>query len=80
MRSQMSICFSTFNDHVVEYEPTKDDLIKMLTFLSERNPKPPAILFSGGEPLQREDMPEIIGVAHKLKFMTILATNGSTFI
>lgn len=70
------ICFSTFNDHIVDYEPTKDDLIKMLTFLSERNPKPPAILFSGGEPLQREDMPEIIGVAHKLKFMTILATNG----
>jgi uncharacterized radical SAM superfamily Fe-S cluster-containing enzyme len=70
------VCFSTFNDHVVEYEPTQDDLIKMLTFLSKRNPKPPAILFSGGEPLQREDMPEIIRVAHELKFMTILATNG----
>jgi uncharacterized radical SAM superfamily Fe-S cluster-containing enzyme len=70
------VCFSTFNDHVVEYEPTKDDLIKMLTFLNERNPKPPAILFSGGEPLQRDDMPEIIGAAHKLKYMTILATNG----
>jgi len=70
------VCFSTFNDHVVEYEPTKADLVKMLTFLSERNPKPPAILFSGGEPLQRDDMPEIISVAHKLKYMTILATNG----
>jgi len=70
------VCFSTFNDHVVDYEPTKEDLVKMLTFLSERNPKPPAILFSGGEPLQREDMPEIVGVAHKLKYMTILATNG----
>ncbi|NLE05643.1 MAG: UbiA family prenyltransferase, partial [Crenarchaeota archaeon] len=70
------VCFSTFNDHIVEYEPTKDDLIQMLTFLSERNPKPPAILFSGGEPMQRDDLPEIIAVAHKLKFMTILATNG----
>ncbi len=70
------VCFSTFNDHVVDYEPTKDDLIQMLTFLSERNPKPPAILFSGGEPLQRDDMPEIVAAAHKLKFMTILATNG----
>ena len=48
----------------------------MLTFLSQCNPKPPAILFSGGEPLEREDMPEIIDAAHKLKFMTILATNG----
>jgi uncharacterized radical SAM superfamily Fe-S cluster-containing enzyme len=71
-----AICFSTFSDHQVEYEPTKDELIRMLTFLSRRNPKPPAILFSGGEPLGREDMHEIVGAAHKLKFMTILATNG----
>jgi uncharacterized radical SAM superfamily Fe-S cluster-containing enzyme len=48
----------------------------MLQFLSKGNPKPPAILFSGGEPLEREDMPEIVSVAHKLRFMTILATNG----
>lgn len=71
-----AICFSTFSDHIVDYEPSKDELVNMLTFLSQRNPKPPAILFSGGEPLQREDMHEIIGAAHKLKFMTILATNG----
>jgi tetraether lipid synthase len=71
-----AICFSTFSDHQVDYEPTKDELIRMLTFLSRRNPKPPAILFSGGEPLGREDMHEIVGAAHKLKFMTILATNG----
>jgi uncharacterized radical SAM superfamily Fe-S cluster-containing enzyme len=70
------VCFSTFNDHIVEYEPTKDDLIKMLNFLSERTPKPPAILFSGGEPLQRDDIAEIVAVAHNLKFMTIMATNG----
>ena len=71
-----AVCFSTFSDHIVNYEPTKDELVGMLTFLSKRNPKPPAILFSGGEPLEREDMHEIIGAAHKLKFMTILATNG----
>ena len=71
-----AICFSTFSDHIVNYEPTKDELVNILTFLSKRDPKPPAILFSGGEPLEREDMPEIIGTAHKLKFMTILATNG----
>ncbi len=71
-----AVCFSTFSDHMVDYEPTKDELVNMLTFLSQRNPKPPAILFSGGEPLEREDMHEIIGAAHKLKFMTILATNG----
>jgi uncharacterized radical SAM superfamily Fe-S cluster-containing enzyme len=71
-----AICFSTFADHQVNYEPSKDELIRMLTFLSKADPKPPAILFSGGEPLEREDMHEIVGVAHKLRFMTILATNG----
>ncbi|HLB99992.1 MAG TPA: radical SAM protein [Candidatus Bathyarchaeia archaeon] len=71
-----AICFSTFSEHEVNYEPDKATLIRMLTFLSKRNPKPPAILFSGGEPLQREDMHEIIGAAHKMRFMTIVATNG----
>jgi uncharacterized radical SAM superfamily Fe-S cluster-containing enzyme len=71
-----AVCFSTFPEQEVEYEPTKEHLVKMLEFVSQANPKPPAILFSGGEPLEREDMPEIIAAAHKLKFMTILATNG----
>jgi uncharacterized radical SAM superfamily Fe-S cluster-containing enzyme len=43
-----AICFSTFSDHIVEYEPTKDELVQILSFLSQRNPRPPAILFSGG--------------------------------
>ena len=75
-----AVCFSTFPQQEVDYEPTKEALIDMLEFVSKANPKPPAILFSGGEPLEREDMPEIIGVAHKLKFMTILATNGTHLV
>ena len=71
-----AICFSTFSDHIVNYEPTKEELVKMLIFLSQRNPRPPAVLFSGGEPLERKDMHEIVAAAHNLKFMTILATNG----
>jgi len=71
-----AVCFSTFSDHIVDYEPTKNELVEILTYLSKRNPQPPAILFSGGEPLEREDIHEIIGTAHQLKFMTILATNG----
>jgi uncharacterized radical SAM superfamily Fe-S cluster-containing enzyme len=71
-----AICFSTFPEQELEYEPSKEEIVKILEFLSEANPKPPAILFSGGEPLEREDMHEIIGAAHKLRFMTILATNG----
>ena len=72
-----AVCFSTFPQQESDYEPTKEALMDMLEFVSKANPKPPAILFSGGDPLEREDMPEIIGVAHKLKFMTILATNGT---
>lgn len=75
-----AVCFSTFPKQEVDYEPTKEHLLKMLEFVSEANPKPPAILFSGGEPLEREDMPEIIAFAHRLKFMTILATNGTHLV
>ncbi|MCW4000079.1 MAG: radical SAM protein [Candidatus Bathyarchaeota archaeon] len=72
-----AVCFSTFpNQESTDYEPTKQALLDMLEFAAKANPKPPAILFSGGEPCEREDMPEIIAAAHKLKFMTILATNG----
>ena len=75
-----AVCFSTFPQQEADYEPTKEALVNMLEFASKANPKPPAILFSGGEPLEREDMPEIIAVAHKLKFMTILATNGTHLV
>ncbi|MDR2202990.1 MAG: radical SAM protein [Nitrososphaerota archaeon] len=75
-----AVCFSTFPDQDHDYEPTKEALIDMLEFAAKANPKPPAILFSGGEPLEREDMPEIIAVAHQLKFMTILATNGTHLV
>ncbi len=75
-----AVCFSTFPQQEVDYEPTKEALIDMLEFVAKANPKPPAILFSGGEPLEREDMHEIIGAAHRLKFMTILATNGTHLV
>jgi uncharacterized radical SAM superfamily Fe-S cluster-containing enzyme len=75
-----AICFSTFPSQDGDYEPTKENLIDMLEFAAKANPKPPAILFSGGEPLEREDMPDIIAAAHRLKFMTILATNGTHLV
>ena len=73
---QCSVCFSTFGENNIRYEPKLKEIENILKFLNSLNPKPPALLFSGGEPLVREDMPEIIGLAHKLQFMTILATNG----
>ncbi len=36
----------------------------------------PAVLFSGGEPLAREDTPELIAYAHSLGLSTTLSTNG----
>ncbi len=75
-----AVCFSTFPGKEEDYEPTKEALIDMLEFAAKANPKPPAILFSGGEPLERDDMPEIIAAAHRLKFMTILATNGTHLV
>ncbi len=71
-----SICFASFPECRVEYEPSRDEVFKMLEFLSNLDPKPPAVLFSGGEPLLRDDLAEIIRFAHKRGFLTILATNG----
>ena len=75
-----AVCFSTFPNQEENYEPSKETLINMLEFAAKANPKPPAILFSGGEPLEREDMPDIIAAAHQLRFMTILATNGTHLV
>ncbi|MEM2561243.1 MAG: radical SAM protein [Candidatus Bathyarchaeia archaeon] len=73
-----SICFASFSNpgQQERYEPSKQEIFKMLDFLSSLDPKPPSVLFSGGEPLLRDDIDEIIEYAHKLKFMTIIATNG----
>lgn len=71
-----SICFANFQENESRYEPDKQEIFKMLKFLSQLDPKPPGVLFSGGEPLLRNDLDEIVGFAHKLGFLTILATNG----
>ncbi|MEM2953735.1 MAG: radical SAM protein [Candidatus Bathyarchaeia archaeon] len=71
-----SICFASFSENKSDYEPSRQEIFKMLKFLSQLDPKPPAVLFSGGEPLLRDDIDEIIKFAHELGFLTILATNG----
>jgi radical SAM protein with 4Fe4S-binding SPASM domain len=37
----------------------------------------PVVLFSGGEPLMREDMPELIAYAARAGIRTVLSTNGT---
>ena len=35
-----TICFSTFDEHNVNYEPSKEKIVQMLEFLSKRTEKP----------------------------------------
>ena len=75
-----AVCFSTFPEQEeVDYEPTKEALIDMLEFVAKANPKPPAILFSGGEPLEREDMPEIIACRPQAKIHDYFGHQRNTF-
>lgn len=73
-----SICFASFSEpeHEENYEPSREEIYRMLDYLNSLDPKPPSVLFSGGEPLLRSDIEDIIQYAHKLRFMTIIATNG----
>jgi hypothetical protein len=48
----------------------------MLKFLKKQEPPPLAVMFAGGEPTVRDDIVEIVQMAHDLKFMILLATNG----
>ena len=70
------ICFANSPENETNYQPSKQEIFKMLSFLNKLDPRPPAVLFSGGEPLLREDLCEIVRFAHDLGFLTILATNG----
>jgi uncharacterized radical SAM superfamily Fe-S cluster-containing enzyme len=48
----------------------------MLKFLKKGDLPPLAVMFAGGEPTVRNDIVEIVKMAHDLKFMILLATNG----
>lgn len=69
-------CFANASNMRSIFKPTKRTLRLMLKFLKKQDPPPPAILFSGGEPTIRDDIIEIVKMAHDLRFMTLLATNG----
>ena len=52
-------------------------LIKQLAELGRAQPMMPVLVFSGGEPLCREDLFELIGQARSSKITPALATNGT---
>jgi uncharacterized radical SAM superfamily Fe-S cluster-containing enzyme len=70
------VCFADTPSASPMPDPLLEEIYKMLKFLRGRDPPPPAVLLSGGEPLIRDDISKIVRMAHNLKFMVIVATNG----
>jgi uncharacterized radical SAM superfamily Fe-S cluster-containing enzyme len=70
------ICFANAAEQPDIYKPTLENIHRMLKFLKEQDPPPLAVMFAGGEPAVRDDIVEIVKMAHDLKFMILLATNG----
>jgi len=73
---QCPTCFANSSNIGNIYEPNKETVFRMLKFLKKQNPAPPAVMFAGGEPTVRDDIVEIVKMAHDLRFMILLATNG----
>ena len=70
------ICFANASKPEDHYKPSLATVKKMLKFLKDQDPHPLAVMFAGGEPTIRDDIVEIVKMAHDLKFMILLATNG----
>ncbi len=72
------ICFANANAAGYVYEPSYDEIVKMLENLRNERPVPcPAVQFSGGEPTIYPRFFDIIKKAKELGFAQIqIATNG----
>ncbi len=71
------ICFANANKSGKVYEPSFEDIKRMMINLRNEIPPTPAIQFAGGEPTVRHDLPDLIKTARELGFLHIqLATNG----
>lgn len=53
------------------------DLVEQLAELGRDQPVMPVLVFSGGEPLCRDDLFELVGKARSLRITPALATNGT---
>ncbi len=71
------ICFANANKSGYVYDPSKQQIEKMLDMLVAQKPvRCWAVMFSGGEPTVRDDLPDMIRMAHEKQFYTLIATNG----
>jgi uncharacterized radical SAM superfamily Fe-S cluster-containing enzyme len=70
------ICFANASKPPDLYRPSLEKIHEMLKHLKKQELPPLAVMFAGGEPTVRDDIVEIVKMAHDLKFMILLATNG----
>ena len=68
-------CYSESANKSYDNEMTTDEGFGLLDNLAEFGV--PVVLFSGGEPLLREDLPVLIERAGELKMRTVVSTNGT---
>lgn len=72
------VCFANSDSSKEIYEPSVQQIEKMLINLRNNKPVPVyAFQFSGGEPTMRDDLPELVRIGRKLGFLYIMVdTNG----
>ncbi len=75
------ICFANANQSGYVYEPSFDEVVKMMKVLRDSKPVPcPAIQFAGGEPTIYPQFIDVIKKAKEMGFAQIqVATNGLMF-
>src|SRR5690554_1558988 len=68
-------CYSHSSDKMYSGEMNTDEGIQLIDQLAEF--KCPVILFSGGEPLLRKDLPQLAQYAIKSGLRAVISTNGT---
>ncbi len=68
-------CYSASDSGCGEYEMTTDQAKRFLGQLKDA--KTPVCLFSGGEPLLRRDLFDLLGEARRIGLPTVISTNGT---
>jgi radical SAM protein with 4Fe4S-binding SPASM domain len=68
-------CYSASDSSRHDFELDTNQAKKLLTQLPEINA--PVVLFSGGEPLMRQDLFELLAEAKRLGLRTVISTNGT---
>ncbi|HPS54114.1 MAG TPA: radical SAM protein [Sedimentisphaerales bacterium] len=68
-------CYSSSDKSLNDVELNTDQAINLLDQLKEANC--PVVLFSGGEPLLRGDLFELLEYAKKIGLRTVISTNGT---